>query len=112
MYRQDETELRTAMERLERWFAKNVDGRFFNGGTPSADGPLGAFLARWNGQRTEDVPFWEAFYLLGAEHVAREAVHHLLLARDGDWPDTWWDPDWTPFATDTTLSRLTSSNNP
>ncbi len=46
------------------------------------------------------MPFFEGFYLLDAEGTAREKSMMDRLARDGAWPETWWDLDWVPFATD------------
>ncbi|MGE0786416.1 MAG: SMI1/KNR4 family protein [Sandaracinaceae bacterium] len=100
MYRQNETELRRAIDRIERWFREHVDDAYFAPGTTDAAGPLGPVLARWNGQREERVPFFEAFYLLDAGACAREKAMMDGLARSEGWPATWWDPDWLPFASD------------
>ncbi|RZO63984.1 MAG: hypothetical protein EVA89_05745 [Sandaracinaceae bacterium] len=101
MYRQNETELRRAMDRLERWFAEHVDEPYFAPGASDAVGPLASFLARWNGQRDDAaVPFFEAFHLLDAESCAREKAMMDGLASEEGWPASWWDPDWVPFASD------------
>ncbi len=100
MYRHNENELRRAMDRVERWFGEHVAADFFDAGVRAVDGVLGPLLSRWNGQLPEDVAFYEGFYLLDREGVAREKAMMDQLAADERWPDTWWSRDWVPFGTD------------
>lgn len=99
MYRVDSSALSSAMDRIERWFAENVEPGYFAEGSTDGTGPLAALHARWDGQRG-DVCFYDGFELLSVEECAAEQAMMDKLALEEDWPSTWWSTDWQPFGTD------------
>jgi hypothetical protein len=72
----------------------------FRSGQPDADGPLTSLFALVDGQVDGPAVFDGGFTLSCVEDARRDKDMLDTMARDEQWPSSWWSPTWFPFASD------------
>jgi hypothetical protein len=95
----DANDLQTSWQRFADWFAAHTPVTF-RAGRADADGPLSSLFLLVDGQVGTAAVFDGGFSLLSLDDARGEKAMLDTLARDEQWPSSWWSPTWFPFASD------------